>query len=95
MPEKGEPQFISEEVAVEREGPMGYPLAFTWQGKEYPVQEVEKYWRHIDRRSAWWMRHHRDHYIVRTPEGERYHLYYHRGFGRRHWVLYRKLGDEE
>jgi hypothetical protein len=73
----------------------GPPIAFTWQGKQLRIQEVERSWRHLDRSHPWWLRRHRDHYIIRVGEGQRYHLYYHRGPGRRYWVLYRRLGKTD
>lgn len=87
------PRFISEEVEVrfqEQPGP-GPPAAFVWRGKEYKIAEVLSARRELDFKRAWWRRRHRDYYLVRTDDGRTFELYFHRGPGRRYWVLYREL----
>ena len=52
--------------------------------------------RKLDFRRAWWTRRHRDFYTVRVHTGQVFELYFHRGPGRRYWVLYKELtGDPE
>lgn len=84
-------RFIGAEVEVRREGPLGPPLAFTWEGREHAVAEVIERRRELDFKAAWWRRRHRDHFRVRTTEGRTFDLYFHRGPGRRYWVLWREL----
>jgi len=48
----------------------------------------------LDFKRAWWRRRHRDYYLVRIEDGRTFELYFHRGPGRRYWVLYRELRDE-
>lgn len=86
-----EPRFIAEEVEVrfiERPGP---PHSFVWRGKEYKITEILSTRRELDFKPAWWRRRHRDYYLVRTDDGRAFELYFHRGPGRRYWVLYREL----
>jgi hypothetical protein len=85
------PQFIGQEVQVRRAGRGGPPQAFDYGGREHRVAEVRRRWRMFDFRRPWWRRPHRDHYVVRTEAGETFELYFHRGPGRRYWVLYREL----
>jgi hypothetical protein len=86
-------EFIGEEVEVRRARQTGLPEAFLWRGAEHEVAEVLRRWRSLDFRQAWWRRRHRDHYVVRTRDGGLFELYFHRGPGRRYWVLYRKLDE--
>lgn len=84
-------RFIGEEVEVrfgERPGP---PISFIWRGREHRISEVLEVRRELDFRRAWWCRRHRDIYRVRTEQGRSFELHFHRGPGRRHWVLYREL----
>lgn len=89
MDTKGE--FIDAEIQVERVPP-GPPLAFRLGDQGFRVVQVLSFEQRIDRRSPWWLRRHRDHYVVRTGEGRTFELYHHRGPGRPYWVLYRELG---
>jgi len=84
-------EFIGEEVEVRFEKRPGPPTSFVWRGAEYRIREARCTGRVLDFRKAWWRRRHRDHYVVRTEGGEAFHLYFHRGPGRRYWVLYRRL----
>jgi hypothetical protein len=85
------PRFISEEVEVRFATRPGPPSAFVWQGKEYKIVEVLSARQELDFKRAWWRRRHRDHYLVRTEDGRTFELYFHRGPGRRYWVLYREI----
>ncbi len=87
----GRPRFIAEEVEVQIEGKPGLPSSFIWSGQEYKIAEVLSARRELDLRRAWWRRRHRDRYLVRTTDGRTFELYFHRGPGRRYWVLYREL----
>lgn len=84
------PRFISEEVEVRSQEQPGPPAAFIWRGQEYKIAEVLSSRRELDFKRAWWRRRHRDYYLVRTDDGRTFELYFHRGPGRRHWVLYRE-----
>lgn len=88
----GKPQFIAEEVKVREAGP-GEPVSFLWRGQEYRIVEVVGVKRHLDFRRPWWQRRHRDYYRVRTDTGQTFELYFHRGPGRKYWVLYKEVGD--
>jgi hypothetical protein len=84
-------RFIDAEVEVlfvERPGP---PVGFRWEGKEYRIVEVLEFRRELDFQRSWWRRRHRDWYKVRTNDGRVFELYFHRGPGRRYWVLLREL----
>lgn len=80
-------RFISDEVEVKFEHKPGPPSAFVWQGQEYQIVEVLKASRELDLGRVWWQRRHRDRYVVRTDSGQIFDLYFHRGPGRKYWVL--------
>ncbi|MHC4480238.1 MAG: DUF6504 family protein [Planctomycetota bacterium] len=86
-------KFIGDEVEVKFEKKPGPPTAFVWRGAQYRIARIRRRWRTLDLRKAWWRRRHRDHYVVETEGGEVFELYFHRGFGRRYWVLYRTLEE--
>jgi len=84
-------RFIDAEVEVlfvDRPGP---PVGFRWEGKEYRIVEVLEFRTELDFQRSWWRRRHRDWYKVRTNGGRVFELYFHRGPGRRYWVLLREL----
>lgn len=85
------PRFIAEEVEVRFAEKPGPPSSFIWKSTEYKIMEILSARRQIDRRRAWWRRRHRDYYLVRTDTGQIFELYFHRGYGRRYWVLYKEL----
>lgn len=85
-------EFIAEEIEVRFAKKPGPPTSFVWRGKEYEIVKILRRWRKLDLQPNWWQRRHRDFYIVRTDTGETLELYFHRGFGRRLWVLSKKLG---
>ncbi|MCR4403715.1 MAG: DUF6504 family protein [Candidatus Acetothermia bacterium] len=86
-----EPRFIAEEVEVRFAERPGLPSAFTLQGKEHRIVEILSARQALDFKRSWWRRRHRDYYLVRTDQGRTFELYFHRGPGRRYWVLYREL----
>ncbi len=88
------PRFIAEEIEVHEESP-GEPVSFLWRGREYRIVEVVGVKRHLDFRRPWWQRRHRDYYRVRTDSGQTFELYFHRGPGRKYWVLYKEVGEGE
>lgn len=88
---RGRPRFIDEEIEVRFEKQPGPPVAFTWGDREYMIEEILERRRRLDFRRAWWSRRHRDYYTVRVHTGRVFELYFHRGVGRRHWVLFREL----
>ncbi len=83
-------RFIDEEIRVEV-AEFGVPVRFVWRGEAFEVEEVISARRSIDLKRAWWRRRHRDHYRVRTSDGRIFDLYFHRGPGRRYWVLLREI----
>jgi hypothetical protein len=85
------PRFIAEEVEVHFRDKPGPPSSFTWRGREYKITEILSVRQKLDFKRAWWRRRHRDYYLVKTEAGQIFELYFHRGPGRRYWVLYRGL----
>ncbi len=87
-------RFIGEEIEVlwaEKPGP---PSVVIWRGDRYPVLEVLSMERRLDFSRPWWRRRHRDIYRVRIANGAIFELHFHRGPGRRYWVLYTIEGLE-
>jgi len=80
-----ESRFIDEEIEVRFAQKPGPPTSFVWQGREYEIVEIEQQYRRLDFKRAWWSR-------VRTDTGQVFEIYYHRGPGKRYWVLYREFG---
>lgn len=87
-------RFIDEEIEVRFEHKPGLPSSFLWYGQEYKIEAVLEMRRKLDFKRPWWRRCHRDHYTVRVHTGQIFELYFHRGPGRRHWVLFKELLDE-
>lgn len=85
------PEFIDDEIAVQFVKKPGHPASFIWRGAEYKIAEIKDVRRVLDFREAWWQRRHRDYYMVKTDTGEAFEIYFHRGPGRRYWVLYKRL----
>lgn len=83
-------RFIGEEVEV-KAGDFGRPLGFVWRGRNFELVEILRSWRKLDLGRAWRRRRHRDHHLVRTDARRVFELYFHRGPGRRFWVLLREL----
>jgi hypothetical protein len=86
-------EFIGDEIEVRFAKKPGPPTSFVWRGEEYTIAQIRRRWRSLDYQKSWWRRRHRDHYVVEVQTGEVFELYFHRGFGRRYWVLYRKLDE--
>ena len=84
-------EFIGDGVEVRFARKPGPPTSFVWHGAEHEIAEVTRRWRTLDFRKPWWQRRHRDYYVVRTLAGEVFELYFHRGPGRRYWVLSKRL----
>jgi len=87
-------RFIGGEVEVHFERKPGPPSAFVWQGQEYRIAEVLETERELDFKRSWWQRRHRDRYVVRTDSGRIFELHFHRGPGRKYWVLYLERLEE-
>jgi hypothetical protein len=85
------PEFIDDEIKVQFVKKPGPPPSFIWRGMEYKIAEIKDMRRVLDFREAWWQRRHRDYYMVKTDTGETFEIYFHRGPGRRYWVLYKRL----
>ena len=88
-------KFIGEEIEVHFEEKPGPPHSFVWRGKVYRIEEVLAAKRVLDFRRAWWARRYRDFYTVRVHTGQVFELYFHRGPGRRYWVLLGELLREQ
>jgi len=84
-------EFIGDEISVRFSKKPGPPTSFVWCKTEYGIAEVKGIRRVLDFRRPWWRRRHRDYYVVRTDTGETFEMYFHRGPGRRYWVLSRRL----
>ena len=84
-------RFIDEEIEVRFAQKPGPPTSFTWQGREYEIVEIERQYRRLDFKRAWWQRRHRDYYRVTTDTGQVFEIYHHRGPGKRYWVLYKEF----
>ncbi len=87
-------RFIGEEIEVVFEEKPGLPAAVIWRGNRYPVLEVLSTERRLDFSRPWWRRRHRDVYRVRVAGEVIFELHFHRGPGRRYWVLYTMEGSE-
>lgn len=95
----GDPQFISEEIAVVRDEKLGVPLSFRWRDREYAVKEVIATWADwgfpagAPRKKDWRLRRHRNYYRVETTDGAVFELYHDRGvrLAPGNWVLYCRL----
>jgi len=87
------PEFIDDEIEVHFAKKPGPPTSFSWRGMEYKITEIKGMQRSLDFRKAWWQRRHRDYYVVKTDTGETFEIYFHRGPGRRYWVLYKRLEE--
>ncbi len=83
-------RFIGEEVKVTYSS-FGNLDSFEWRGQQYKIVEVINLFRALDLRRPWWRRRHRDFFTVKVDTGQVFKLYFHRGPGRRYWVLYSEL----
>ncbi len=81
-------EFIGEKIEVYCAKKPYPPTSFVWRGTEYRIKKIEAMKRKLDFQKSWWRRRHRDYYWVRTDTGELFELYFHRGPGRKYWVLY-------
>ena len=88
------PEFIGDEIKVFFAKKPGPPTSFVWRGAEHKITEVKDVRRVLDFQENWWRRKHRDYYVVKTETGKTFEVYFHRGPGRKYWVLYRKLEDQ-
>jgi len=86
-------EFVGDEIEVHFARKPGPPTSFTWRGAEYTITKIEAMRRVLDSRSPWYRRRHRDYYVVNTDTGETFRIYFHRGPGRKYWVLYARLED--
>ena len=83
-------EFIGEEIQVRLARP-GVPTSFTWGRREVAISQIVGMRRALDFRKPWWRRRHRDDYVVKTDRDETFRIYFHRGPGRKYWVLYARL----
>ena len=89
-------EFFCEEIEVDCEGTPKRPVAFTWRGTIYPIEEILASWHDWGFASTapkkdWRSRRHRNHYHVRTTSGEAFDIYFDRGSARAVWILLKKL----
>lgn len=96
-PEQAVDEFYSQEIQVETGERPGVPRGFTWQGKEYRIQEIWGEWPDysfgltLRDRVRWWQRRHRTFFRVVTDGGEVFEIYLDRGGKGKRWILYRRL----
>lgn len=83
-------RFIDEEIEVRFAQKPGPPTSFVWHGREYQIVKIERQYRRLDFKRAWWRRRHRDYHRVKTDTGQVFEIYFHRGPGKRYWVLYKE-----
>ena len=81
-------RFIHEDIEVRFAKKPGPPSSFVWRGEEYKIEAILSMRRRLDFRRPWWQRRHRDYYVVKVHTGHIFELYFHRGPGRKYWVLY-------
>jgi len=74
-------RFIDEEIEVRFAQELGPPTSFIWHGREYGILKIEKTYRRLDFKKAWWRRRHRDYYRMKTDTGQVFEIYFHRGPG--------------
>ena len=86
-------EFIGEEIEVHFVKKPGSPTSFTWRGREHKIVEIESKHRRLDFSKPWWRRRHRDYYIIKTDGGDTLRIYFHRGPGKKYWVLYERLEE--
>jgi hypothetical protein len=84
-------QFIGDEIDVHFDKKPGPPSSFTWRELQYEIVDIESAYRKLDFGKSWRQRRHRDYYIVKTSTDETFRIYFHRGPGKKYWVLYDKL----
>ena len=89
-------QFYCEPIQVETGDKLYLPAAFSWRGNRYLVLEVMESWQDWGfggtetRKKSWWLRHHRNYFLVRTDGNEVFKIYCDRGTkmgARRQWIL--------
>jgi uncharacterized protein (UPF0128 family) len=61
------------------------PVAFTLQGKKYPIRRILKQWREVAK----------DFFAVQTPEGKEYVISYEEGQDRWHLEKTKELAQDE
>jgi hypothetical protein len=75
-------RFIGEKIEVRKAETSPRPTSFTWRDRDYAVAEVVREWVDTGYGSmppasrTWYNRRHRRYYVVRTPEGELFKLYF-------------------
>ena len=87
------PEFTGDEIKVRFAKKPGPPTSFVWRGDEHIIVEIEAAHQKLDFKKPWYRRRHRDNYVVRTEAGDVFRMYFHRGYGRRYWVLCEQLDD--
>lgn len=91
------PEFISEEIEVNREEKTRNPVSFVWRGRERKIKEIIAFWPDFSypksgaKRKRWWQRKHRNFYRILTEEEEVFEIYFDRGSKREVWILYTKI----
>ena len=93
------PKFIGEPIEVELGGPPDgvlAPVRFTWRGRIFQVVAIHRVfaeagWPRTARSRAWWLKRHRNHFIVRADDGHVYQLTLDRSGRKRQWLLLKQL----
>jgi len=92
-------QLISKKIDVEfvKEAGIRRPVAFTWKGQRFEIQEILRLWEDHGfgfvppPQRRWWQRRHRVYYQVQTTDGQRFEIYWDRGSKKKEWVLHKKF----
>jgi len=84
-------KLIAEVIEVRLAPDGSRPINFVWRLREYKIVEVLAATSTVDFRRPWWRRKHRDLYRVAVDTGQVFEIYFHRGPGKKYWVLSREL----
>lgn len=91
-------KFIAEPIKVVYDFDSLKPVSFTWDKKEYKIAELINAYQDFGfssvgpKKKNWRIRHHRNYYIIKTADGEKFRLYLDRAKGKRQWILLSKYG---
>lgn len=93
------PQFLSEKITVVIDRSKRVPASFTWNKKEYKIEEVIAVWQDwgfpkgSPKTRTWRLRHHRNYYRVQTEGDEVFEIYLDRKTKKEEgeWYLYQRI----
>ena len=97
-----EKRFFGKQIEVKTGGEVVTPEAFKLDNQWHQVEDILTSWPDYSfpsdgrAKHRWWQRHHRNYYIVRTAEGDKYEIYYDRGVSlddskHRKWYVTRRF----